>query len=172
MNKESIKMFFRILFNASCWERLYPYSKKWDKQLNDILNSNPKILNQDKYIVHFEGDVFIWIANFPYAYGNELNFEIDKFNNWGLDNSKKILFTTSKRPITLPSRRTAFRLYDYINNYKFELYSKDTGYFFGDEIIRSGKMSIVELEEYMKNFNEEYQEGIKSAISDAMIRKS
>jgi|GEM_PF-3855257 len=172
MNKESIKMFFRILFNPSCWKRLYPYSKEWDKKLNDFLDTNPKILNLDKYSVHFEGDVFIWIANFPYAYGNELNFEISKFNNSGMNNNKKILFTLIKRPTVIPSRKTVFRLYDYIKTYNFKFYSAEEGYSFGNEMIKSGKMSIVELEEYMKSFNEEYQEGIKRAIYEAMIRKS
>jgi len=64
-----MKNFLKILFNPAIWFLNYPVSKKWDKLLNEVLDSpNLHIKQEGPYTVSING-LKVWVSNYPYAYG-------------------------------------------------------------------------------------------------------
>jgi len=57
----------RILLTPLYWLLNYPYDKKWDKELNELLKKH-KIEIYDGFTIKL-GDKSIWVRNYPYAYG-------------------------------------------------------------------------------------------------------
>jgi hypothetical protein len=57
----------QVIMSPSCWIRMKPTSKAWDKELNVLIEKcEPKLLNAYEMKL---GDYTIWISNFPYWYG-------------------------------------------------------------------------------------------------------
>lgn len=44
-------------------------NRRWDKELNSILDKDPKITDYDGYCCKL-GNYQIWIENYPFAYGD------------------------------------------------------------------------------------------------------
>lgn len=63
----NIRGFFKYLLRPRFWFRNYSFNADWDRRLNEILDS-PEFENMDNYWAEING-VKIWIANYPYAYG-------------------------------------------------------------------------------------------------------
>lgn len=64
-------VFFSQTFN-------YRYSKEWDEELNRLLDIERPILDKPnsldgKYYWLYLGDTIVWIQNYPYGFGLELD---------------------------------------------------------------------------------------------------
>ena len=76
-----MKMFFRILLTPRCWLQNDPYSKAWDRRLNELMGQHKFKLDGDECCVAKIGDLKVWIENHPYssftiwrdASGNRIN---------------------------------------------------------------------------------------------------
>lgn len=78
----------KILTTPLCWFRNYPYSKEWDKRLNELLDKNS--FTEIGEHTAMLGSVPIWTSNYPYAFAHPY---------------------TKAKPM-LPSRATVFRAYE------------------------------------------------------------
>lgn len=67
-------MDWQRLFRPSFWQQLYPTSDVWDEALNDALDKHP-ITDVGAHTCRI-GNLIVWIANYPYAYGRLRNPEI------------------------------------------------------------------------------------------------
>ena len=58
----------KYLFKPEFWRMEYPYSRKWDIMLNEMLDKedNIKIISECTARV---GGIDVWICNYPYGYG-------------------------------------------------------------------------------------------------------
>lgn len=73
-----MRYFFRYLFRPSFWLSNYSVNKEWDYTLNELID-NAKNIKIQRNTMEIDG-VGIWIANFPYAYGNPYKFMGPEFN--------------------------------------------------------------------------------------------
>lgn len=97
----------QFLFRPTFWLMNYPYDKKWDKQLNELMDKfepefdRPSSIDGKIAIVKF-GGCQVWIENYPYAYGTPYDFyrSVDKVR---------------------PSRLTILRLRDLVTSSQREL---------------------------------------------------
>lgn len=55
----------RVLFTPSCWIQVSRYSKSWDKELNDLMETH-KFEKFDGFIARIESRK-VWVANHPYS---------------------------------------------------------------------------------------------------------
>ena len=85
-----MKHLLRVLTSPSCWLRSWRTNKDLDAAINKLLDAGADI-TFDRYTTTL-GPLSLWTANFPYSYGRENTID----------------------GIGLPSRKTAFRLYDTI----------------------------------------------------------
>lgn len=64
---------FHRLFTPSAWIQSTPTDWEWDKQLNALLDTNPRVISLDEFHVELEvaenKSIELWVANYPYAYG-------------------------------------------------------------------------------------------------------
>jgi hypothetical protein len=78
-------------------------SKEWDRELNHLLDTED--FEIDSFHIRFvKSRTYVWIGNYPYAFGDKIIFLKD--------------FYECKDK--LPTRKTVFRLYDKIYSGKYK----------------------------------------------------
>jgi len=85
------KTFLYFLVRPKWWFRNYSTDDGWSAKLNKLMDENAEVTVSGCFGIKL-GDVFVWTANYPYAYGSRM----------GINDG-------------LPSRKTAVRLNYYIN---------------------------------------------------------
>lgn len=76
-----MKKFFlnlQFIFKPHFWSMLIPYNKKWDEDLNYLIDNCDAVLdeansidNKHYTIIFRSGEYFVsvWVQNYPYSYG-------------------------------------------------------------------------------------------------------
>lgn len=75
----------------------YPYSKKWDKIVNELIDGNAEIKHSYLGYSAVIGTYNVWLSNYPYSYGRP-------YNNMGIPDDIR------------PSRKTILKLKNYIDS--------------------------------------------------------
>ena len=90
----------RVLLMPGIWMRVGEYSDAWDMQLTKWLDDpNTKYKIEDSYTCLInDNDHHVWISDWPYAYGGSYKFGSER---------------------KLPSRATAIRLHDKLDDIQF-----------------------------------------------------
>jgi hypothetical protein len=105
MNLQKLKDYFTILTRPSHWLRNEPTDLVWDEALNRLLDEFP-VAKGSEFTVTL-GDNTVWVANYPYSYGNYYG------NQFG-----------GKVGKLLPKRTTVLRLRRAVDNlYKMPSYN-------------------------------------------------
>lgn len=99
----------RILINPSCWIRNYRTDKEWDSLLNTLLDYGEIDLTRQKHGLFWcsINNHCVWIKNFPNAFGNLYNPD-----------------GYPRKLSGLPSRKTAFRLHDIIEDIQIKKWER------------------------------------------------
>lgn len=103
--KKKLLGYLRVLFTPACWVRIYPVSKPWDKELNELMLTHNFVVDGDSPVSpHFMvklGDKVIWVTNHPYASFSEIDYTEER--------------PFCDRKMVLPKRITALRAMDKLN---------------------------------------------------------
>jgi len=94
-------MKLKYIFNSKWWFMNERYSKRWDIELNRLIDKDNGIIDymndgQTYFSIKF-GDVEVWVNNYPYAYGTP--------------NGNKYIPSNIR-----PSRETIERLKEYVES--------------------------------------------------------
>lgn len=62
--------------NKCYFSSLYPFSKQWDKKLNELLDKGKVVgLSQHCLDIKYNDNVYsVWVASYPYGYGKLFSF--------------------------------------------------------------------------------------------------
>jgi hypothetical protein len=93
-------MKLKYILNPIWWHMNDRYSKRWDIELNRLIDQDNGVIDymdKDRFFEIKFGDIAVWISNYPYGYGTP-------HNNIGLSNDIR------------PSRKTIERLKEYVDS--------------------------------------------------------
>ncbi len=98
---------FSTVMQPYSWERNYKYDKEWDILLNEIID-NDYITSREGLTVT-AGNIDIWVANYPYAYGYVYRYPYRDYGGLGVK--------TLRADRRIPSRATVRKLKAYVDEH-------------------------------------------------------
>ena len=94
-------MKLKYILNPIWWAMNDRYSKRWDIELNKMIDSDNGLIEHTSWGISLSsikfGEIRVWVGNFPYGFGTPLN-------NFGIPNDIR------------PSRETIERLKEYVES--------------------------------------------------------
>jgi hypothetical protein len=75
-------MKLKYIFNPIWWHLNDRYSKRWDIELNRMIDSDNGVIDYTSNGIQLNtikfGEIIVWVGNFPYGFGTPLNNFIPK----------------------------------------------------------------------------------------------